>query len=108
MLKIEIIGHLGNDAEIKELNGKKYISFNLASTEKFKNATGENVERTTWVSCLRPGEGAILEYLKKGTQVYCRGNLNAKAYNGKNGLQTGLTCNVQELELLGSKDAQPS
>lgn len=107
MLKAEFVGHIGADAEIKEFNGKRNIAFNVATSERFKDAQGNPVSRTTWVSCLKPGDGAVVNYLKKGTQVFCRGNLSAKPYTGRNGVEAGLNCTVTELELLGSRqDAQ--
>lgn len=107
MLKVDFVGHIGSDAEIKEFNGKRYIAFNVATSERFKDAQGNTVSRTTWVSCLKPGDGAVVNYLKKGTQVYCRGNLSVKTYTGKNGVEAGINCTVTELELLGSRqDAQ--
>ncbi len=109
MLKISFVGYIGSDAEIKEFNGKRFISFNVATSERFKDAQGNPVSRTTWVSCLKPGDSAVVNYLKKGTQVFCRGNLYAKTFNGRNGVEAGLNCTVTELELLGSKqDAQQS
>lgn len=107
MLKVEFVGHIGSDAEIKDFNGKRFIAFNVATSERYKDAQGNTVSRTTWVSCLKPGDGAVVQYLKKGTQVFCRGNLTAKPYTGRNGVEAGLNCTVTELELLGSKqDAQ--
>lgn len=107
MLKVEFVGHIGSDAEIKDFNGKRYIAFNVATSERFKDAQGNPVSRTTWVSCLKPGDGAVVKYLKKGTQVYCRGNLSVKTYTGRNGVEAGINCTVSELELLGSRqDAQ--
>lgn len=103
MLKVEFVGHIGSDAEIKGFNGKRYIVFNVATSERFKDAQGNPVSRTTWVSCLKPGDGAVVNYLKKGTRVFCRGNLTAKPYTGRNGVEAGLNCTVTELELLGSR-----
>lgn len=103
MLKVEFVGHIGSDAEIKDFNGKRYIAFNVATSERFKDAQGNPVSRTTWVSCLKPGDGAVVNYLKKGTQVYCRGNLTVKTYTGRNGVEAGINCTVSELELLGSR-----
>lgn len=103
MLKVEFVGHIGADAEIKDFNGKRYIAFNVATSERFKDAQGNPVSRTTWVSCLKPGEGSVVNYLKKGTQVYCRGNLTVRTYTGRNGVEAGINCTVSELELLGSK-----
>lgn len=107
MLKVDFVGYIGSDAEIKEFNGKRYIAFNVATSERFKDAQGNPVSRTTWVSCLKPGDGAVVNYLKKGTQVYCRGNLSVKTYTGRNGVEAGINCTVTELELLRSRqDAQ--
>lgn len=109
MLKAEFVGHIGSDAEIKNFNGKAFIAFNVATSERYKDLQGNTVTRTTWVSCLKPGDGAVVQYLKKGTQVFCRGNLTAKPYTGRNGVEAGLNCTVTELELLGSKpEAQQS
>lgn len=103
MLKVEFVGHIGADAEIKDFNGKRYIAFNVATSERYKDAQGNTVSRTTWVSCLKPGEGSVVGYLKKGTQVYCRGNLSVRTYTGRNGVEAGINCTVTELELLGSR-----
>lgn len=103
MLKAEFYGHVGSDAELKEFSGKRFISFNVATTVRFKDTNGNTVSRTTWVSCLKPGDSAVVNYLKKGTLVFCRGDLTAKPYTGRNGVEAGLNCRVTELELLGGK-----
>lgn len=105
MLVMETCGFLGNDAEIKEFNGKRYISFNVAASDRHKDANGTVVSRTTWVSCLKLGEGALATYLKKGTQVFIRGDLSTKIFTNANGAQVGINCHVRELQLLsgGSK-----
>lgn len=38
MLKVEFVGNIGADAEIKDFNGKRYIAFNVATSERFKDA----------------------------------------------------------------------
>jgi single-strand DNA-binding protein len=103
MLAVTVIGNIGNDAEIKEFNGQKFIAFNVASTERYKDGQGNQHSRTTWVSCLKPGESSVVTYLKKGTQVYVRGSLSVKTFNSGNGVQAGVNCLVRELQLLGSK-----
>ncbi len=102
MLVIETCGFLGSDAEIKEFNGKRYISFNVAASDRHKDANGTVVSRTTWVSCLKLGEGALATYLKKGTQVFIRGDLSTKIFTNANGAQVGINCHVRELQLLSS------
>lgn len=103
MLVIEFCGYVGNDAEIKEFNGQKFISFNVATSERYKDAQGNTVSRTTWISCLKHGESAVLQYLKKGTQVFVRGDFSAKTFTNANGVQVGINCRVRELQLLGTK-----
>ncbi|MDC2298771.1 single-stranded DNA-binding protein [Bacteroides stercoris] len=100
MLAVTVIGNIGNDAEIKEFNGQKFIAFNVASTERYKDRQGNQHSRTTWVSCLKPGESSVVTYLKKGTQVYVRGSLSVKTFNSGNGVQAGVNCLVRELQLL--------
>ena len=107
MLQIEIIGNIGNDAQVKDFNGKKYIAFNVAHSEKFKNQQGVETERTTWVSVLKPGESAVAQYLKKGTPVFVRGDLSVKAYKDNAGnWQVGVNCLAREVQLLpgGKRD----
>lgn len=108
MLQVEIIGNIGNDAKVKDFNGKKYIAFNVAHSEKFKNQQGVETERTTWVSVLKPGESAVAQYLKKGTPVFVRGDLSVKAYKDNAGnWQVGVNCLAREVQLLpGGKREQ--
>lgn len=105
MLKVDLIGRIGKDAEIKNINGKSYIAFNVATSEYYKDANGNKVERTTWVSCLKPGDttSPVIAYLLKGTQVFVRGDLTVKPYTNAQGIQAGVNCKVQELQLLGSR-----
>lgn len=100
MLKIEVIGNIGNDAEIKNINGNECVSFNVASSEK-RNGT----EYTTWVSVLMNGNGGNLtQYLKKGAKVFVRGNLSVKQYQGNNGQwNVGINVSASEVQLCGLK-----
>lgn len=101
MLKIEVIGNIGNDAEIKKINGNECVSFNVASSEK-RNGT----EYTTWVSVLMNGNGGNLTpYLKKGAKVFVRGNLSVKQYQGNNGQwNVGINVSASEVQLCGLRN----
>ena len=108
MLKVEIIGNLGSDAEIKIFNEKKYVSFSVAHSEKRVDANGIVNEKTTWLSVLKYGDGKnILQYLKKGTKVFVRGNLYAKLYNDqRGGVGVSLNVNADEIQLCGLKPVE--
>lgn len=68
MIRLEIVGNLGADAEIKDYNGNKFVSFRVAHSEKWVDRqTGAITTQTTWVSCSLNGDGkGLTEYLKKG------------------------------------------
>lgn len=101
MLQLEVIGNLGNDAEIKEFGGKKYVSMNVAHSEKRKDGS----DNTVWVSVLWYGEGGgLFQYLKKGTKVFLRGRLVPKAYLDKNNqVQCAVNMYANEVNLCGGK-----
>ena len=47
--KVQLIGNLGNDPEIKIFDsGKKKVKLSLATSDNYQNANGENVEQTQW------------------------------------------------------------
>lgn len=101
MLQLEIIGNLGNDAEIKEFSGKKYVSMNVAHSEKKKDGS----ENIVWVSVLWYGDGGgLFQYLKRGCKVFLRGRLVPKAYIDKqNQPQCAVNMYANEVTLCGGK-----
>lgn len=111
MLKVEIIGNLGADAEVKESNGAKFITMRIAHSESWTDAQGNKQERTTWVDAIINGtESKVLPYLRQGQKVYVRGNASLRVYSSpkEKRMKAGLTINVWEIELLGGiTDAVP-
>lgn len=103
MYKSIIIGHIGQDAVYRDFNGSRFISFSVAHSERYKDADGETIERTTWFSCLKKGEGRIIEYLKKGTLVYLEGNPSHRIYLQSGKPRIGNNINVTHVELLTTK-----
>ena len=106
MLQLQIIGNLGADAEIKDFNGRKCVAFNVAHTERYKDAQGNQVESTTWVSCLWNSDGGkLLPYLKKGTQVFVEGSMSLRVYDSPkaHAKVAGANLSVRHLELVGGK-----
>lgn len=103
MIKLQIIGNLGKDCIVKEINGKNVINFSVAHTERFKDAQGNQKERTTWVECAYwTDRTAIAPYLVKGTTVYAEGSPEADPYMNKEGQAAAtLRMRVQSIQLLG-------
>lgn len=104
MIKLQVIGHLGKDATVNTLqSGDKVINFSVCHTEKFKDSTGAQKEKSTWVECAKWGEQiGVAQYLKKGGQVYVEGTPEIKTYSKADGTQgVSLALRVFSLQLLG-------
>lgn len=103
MIKLSIIGNLGADAEVKNHNGKEFVSFRVAHTDRFTQ-DGQTKETTTWVSCILNGNGGnLLPYLKRGTKVFCHGDFSVRLYRYNGEINAGLNLSVREIELCGGQ-----
>lgn len=106
---MQIIGSLGKDAIVKEVNGKNVINFSVAHSEKWKDAQGVVKERTTWVECAYWSDRiAIAPYLLKGTLVYCEGSPEVDAYLSNGEAKGTLRMRVGVVQLLGGAKAAPA
>lgn len=105
MLQATIIGHLGGDAEAKNVNGKEFVTFRVANTDRWTDEAGQSHENTTWVDCIINGKPKVFDYLKKGQQVYAAGSVSMRVYSSAKDkcMKAGLTINVRNIELLGGK-----
>lgn len=112
MFRIEAIGNIGGDAEIKNDNGRMYVQFSIADTRKYTKQDGTEVEQTNWISCFyRNAEAEVVKYLKKGTKVFVRGNGETRLFSSEKDrmMKAGVSINVSEIELVGggSSDLVP-
>lgn len=105
MIKLQVIGNLGKDCVTNNVNGKNVINFSVAHTERYKDAQGQQKDKTIWVECAYwTDRTGIAPYLKKGTQVYVEGQPEVRTYQTQDGKQgASLTVRVQSVQLLGSK-----
>ncbi|MEA1784491.1 single-stranded DNA-binding protein [Arenibacter sp. GZD96] len=103
--KVQLIGNLGNDPEIVNLeSGNKLAKFSIATNETYKNARGEKVTETQWHNVVAWGKTAELaeNYLTKGKEVAIEGKLTNRSYETKEGEKryvTEVKCN--EILLIG-------
>ena len=105
--KVQLIGNLGQNPEVKELNGgKKVAKFSLATNETYRNKAGEKVTDTQWHNLVAWGKTAdvIEKYLKKGSEVAIEGKLLNRNYTDKEGVKRYVTeIQVSDLLMLGGK-----
>jgi single-strand DNA-binding protein len=81
--KVILVGNLGKDPEVRTLeSGAKVASFSLATSETYKNKSGEKVEHTEWHNIVMwRGLADIVEkYVKKGDMIYVEGRLRTRSY----------------------------
>jgi single-strand DNA-binding protein len=105
--KVQLIGNLGNNPEIKTLDGgKKLARFSVATNETYRNAKGEKVVETQWHNLVAWGKVAEIaeKLLSKGSEVAIEGKLINRSYNDKEGNKKYITeIQVNEVLLFGEK-----
>lgn len=115
--KVILIGNIIKDPEIRQsADGKKIVKLVLATSETWKDKSGERKERTEWnhVVILNQGLAGIAEnYVKKGTKLYVEGTLQTRKYTDGNGVEKYTTEVVLgnysgEMTLLGSRGGSSS
>lgn len=106
MNNLQVIGNLGADAEVKKVNEKEFVSFNVADTQRWTDANGETHESTAWVGCALSGDGGnLLQYLKKGTLVFVEGRMTTRVYSSEKAraMVAGIDLHVRHIELVGGR-----
>lgn len=105
MLKMQIIGNLGKDCIVNNVNGKNVINFTVAHTEKYRDSQGNNQEKTVWVECAWwTDRTAIAQYLTKGKQIFAEGFPEVRSFTRNDGTNgASLSMRVREVQLLGGR-----
>ena len=108
--KVQLIGNLGMDPEVKTLDGgRKLAKLSIATNESYKNSKGEQVKETQWHNLVAWGKTAeiIEKHLKKGSEVAVEGKLIHRNYTDKEGMKRYFTeIEVNELLMLGGKSPE--
>jgi single-strand DNA-binding protein len=104
--KVILVGHLGKDPEVRQLEGGVAVaSFPLATSETF-NKDGRKVEQTEWHNIVmwRGLADVAAKFLQKGKLVYIEGKLRTRSFEDKEGIKKYTTEVVAEnFTMLGRK-----
>lgn len=104
--KVILVGHLGKDPEVRQLEGGVSVaSFPLATSETF-NKDGKKVEQTEWHNIVlwRSLADVAAKFLQKGKLVYIEGKLRTRSFEDKEGVKKYTTEVVAEnFTMLGRK-----
>lgn len=110
--KVILVGNVGKDPEIRHTqDGKAIANLSLATSESWKDKSGERKERTEWHRIVIFNEGiakVVEQYVKKGTTLYVEGQLQTRKWTDKDGVEKYSTEVVVQayggsLTLLGGK-----
>ena len=103
-----VAGAIGQNAVVKDFNGRACINFSVAHSEKYVDAQGQQQQSTTWVSCeywRDAGKTGIAPYLLKGTKVVVMGKPSVNTYTKNNGeTASTLKLRVSDLHLMSTAE----
>ena len=107
--KVILIGRLGRDPETRYMpNGDAVCNFSVATSESWKDQSGQKKERTEWhnITLYRKLAEIAAQYLKKGSLVYLEGKIQSRKYTGKDGIErTAFEIIASEMKMLDSKSS---
>jgi single-strand DNA-binding protein len=104
--KVQLIGHVGQEPEIKTFDGgRKLANITIATNDFYTNEKGEKVEQTEWHRVTAWGKLAdiIEKYVDKGKEIAVEGKLTHRSYDDKDGNKRYITEVVANDILLLSK-----
>ena len=117
--KVMLIGNVGNDPEIRYLDSSnpqspqgnaKVASFRLATTERFRDRSGETRENTEWHSIVawRSNADLVEKFVHKGSQIYVKGKLRTRQWTDQTGAKRFTTeIQADNIQLLGKRPDAP-
>lgn len=88
--KVILIGNVGADPEVRYLDGGVAVAnLRLATTERYRNKNGENVDQTEWHNIvLWRGLAEVVEkYVRKGMRLYIEGRIRTRSWDDQNGVK---------------------
>ena len=109
--KVILVGNLGRDPETRYMpDGNAITSVSIATTEIWKDKSGEKQEKTEWHRLVFFNRGNYKlaeiagEYLKKGSQIYVEGHLQTRKWQDKDGVEKTTTEVIADaLQMLGGR-----
>ena len=85
---VQLIGNVGQDPEMREVNGTSVVNLSIATSEKYKDKSGAPQEKTEWRRVAFWGKAAeiIAQYVSKGSKLYVSGSIESRKYD-KDGVE---------------------
>ena len=106
--RVILLGRIGKDVEVRDINGTKCATFTLATSEKYKDRNGEVKELTEWHNIVAWRQSADIceKYVKKGDQLFVEGRIKSRTWETDRGEKRYVTdIVVDKIELLSKPSA---
>jgi single-strand DNA-binding protein len=92
MNRVQLIGNLGKDAEVKTMpSGSTLTSFSVATEERYKDKDSNWQHKTTWHRVAIWDAKPHVQALHKGQRVYIEGSIDVREYTGSDGVKKTTT-----------------
>jgi len=105
--KVLLIGNVGKDPEVRHLeSGASVATITLATSERFKDKSGNLQESTEWHTVIAWRQLADLaaNYIRKGSQIYVEGRIRTRNWDDQNGVKHYVTeIQADSIQLLGRR-----
>ena len=106
--RVEIIGRLGRDPELKySQNGAAICRINVATDESYTDREGNRIQKAEWHSVVVFQKAAehCSQYLSKGSLVFVEGSLSTREWQAQQGQKRYSTeIKAQRVQFLDKKD----
>ena len=107
--KVLLIGRVGKDPDVRYMpSGEAIVNFSIATSESWKDKSGEKQEKTEWhnIVAFKKLAEIIVEYVKSGALLYIEGKLTTEKWQDKEGKDRYTTKIIaNDMKMLGSKPA---
>ena len=110
--RVILVGNVGKDPEVRHIeSGVAVANFSLATSESYKNKSGERVTNTEWHNIVvwRGLAEVVEKYVKKGQLLFIEGKIRTRSYDDQNGVKKYITEIVTDnLKMLGKNPGADS
>lgn len=105
--RCQLMGNIGQDPELKQTQGgQTLLKFSLATSERWKDKSGQQQERTEWHNCVMWGERGekLARFLSKGQRIFVEGKIQYEKFEDRDGnKRTSTNINVLSITFCEKK-----
>ena len=102
--RVQLLGNVGTEPEVKELTNGSVATFSLATSERYRDKSGQKHEKTEWHNIVAYGNvvNVIQNYVNKGDRLYIEGSIHTRKWEDKEGnTRYSTEIKLRDLTMLG-------